>query len=54
MIDIDSIEDADECDGESLHAYGRDTTTGEWQWQWVPVETLLEAGRGDLVPWLQG
>lgn len=53
MIDIDTIEDADECDGEALHVYGRDTTTGQWRWQWVAVETLMEAGRGDLVPWLQ-
>jgi hypothetical protein len=52
MIDIDTIEDADECDGEALHAYGRDTSTGEWVWRWVPVEVLIEAGRGDLVPWM--
>ena len=51
MIDPDTIEDADECDGESLHAYGRDTTTGEWRWAWVKVETLIEAGRGNLVSW---
>lgn len=52
MIDPDTIEDADECDGEALHVYGRDTTTGQRRWQWVPVEALLDAGRGDLLPWL--
>jgi hypothetical protein len=52
MIDIETIEDADECDGEALHAYGRDTTTGQWTWRWVPVEMLIESGRGDLVPWM--
>jgi hypothetical protein len=52
MIDPDTIEDVDECDGESLHVYGRDISTGRWQWQWLPVEVLIEAGRGDLVPWL--
>jgi hypothetical protein len=50
MIDLDTIDDADECDGEALHVYGRDADTGEWRWQWVSVETLVEAGRGDLVP----
>jgi hypothetical protein len=52
MIDPDTIEDVDDSDGEALHAYGRDSDTGEWRWQWIAVETLLEAGRGDLVPWL--
>jgi hypothetical protein len=52
MIDLDTIDDADECDGEALHVYGRDAATGEWCWQWVSVETLVEAGRGDLTPWL--
>ncbi|MET4721139.1 hypothetical protein ABIF63_005245 [Bradyrhizobium japonicum] len=31
MFDIDTIEDCDECDGESLHAYGYDRDLGEWQ-----------------------
>jgi len=52
MIDIDSIEDCDECDGDLLHVYGRDAVTGQWRWQWVSVEVLIEAGRADLVPWL--
>lgn len=52
MIDIDTIEDADECDGEALHVYGRDATTDQWLWAWVSVELLIEAGRGDLLPWL--
>lgn len=52
MIDPDTIEDADECDGESLHVYGRDTVTGQWRWQLVSIELLIEAGRGDLLPWL--
>ncbi|MCK1296958.1 hypothetical protein IVB33_03030 [Bradyrhizobium sp. 24] len=54
MLDLDTIEEVDDCDGEALHVYGCDPSTGEWCWQWVPVEMLLEAGRGDLVPWLQG
>lgn len=52
MIDLDTIEDADECDGEVPHVCGRDTETGQWAWQWVPVEVLIESGRGDLLPWL--
>lgn len=52
MIEPDTIEDADEFDGEALHVYGRDISSGEWLWAWVPVETLIEAGRGDLLPWL--
>lgn len=52
MIDPDTIEDIDESDGEVIHVYGRNSVTGRWEWKWVPVETLIEAGRGDLVPWL--
>jgi len=52
MIEPDTIEDADEFDGEALHVYGRDATTDQWLWAWVPVELLIEAGRGDLLPWL--
>lgn len=48
----DDIEDAEECDGEALHAYGRDVATGEWTWEWVAVESLMEGGLGDLLPWL--
>lgn len=54
MIDPDTIEEADECDGEALHVYGRDADSGDWRWQWVSVEALVEAGRGDLTPWLFG
>lgn len=36
MIDLVTIEDVDECDGEALHAYGRDLSTGQWRWDWVP------------------
>jgi hypothetical protein len=48
MIDPSTIEDIDDCDGESVLAYGR-ATTGRWTWQWVPIETLYEAGRGDIL-----
>lgn len=49
MIDLDTIEDIDECDGEAVHAYGRSSSTGQWSWCWIPVETLAEAGRDDIL-----
>jgi hypothetical protein len=52
MIDPNTIDECDECDGEAVHVFGRDTTTGQWVWQWVAIETLLDAGRADLLPWL--
>lgn len=38
MIDPETIEDLDGCDGEALHAYGFDDETGKWGWGWVPLE----------------
>lgn len=48
MIDLDTIEDIDECDGEAVHVYGR-LSTGQWSWQWVPIEAVAEAGRDDIL-----
>ncbi|MBN8977221.1 MAG: hypothetical protein J0I08_12140 [Rhizobiales bacterium] len=52
MIEPDTIEGVGECDGEALLVYGRDANTGQLRWEWLPVEVLIEAGRGDLLPWL--
>jgi hypothetical protein len=52
MIDPSMIEEFEDCDGESVHCLGVDAESGNWRWEWVPVETLMEAGRGDLLPWL--
>jgi hypothetical protein len=49
MIDASSIEDFDDTDGESVHAFGCDADTGTWQWAWVPLEYVYEAGRTDII-----
>jgi hypothetical protein len=49
MIAPDTIEEAEECDGESVSCYGQDADTGEWRWEWVPIETLYECGREDIL-----
>ena len=49
MISPDTIEEAEECDGESVMCHGQDAETGEWRWEWVPVETLYEQGREDIL-----
>lgn len=49
MIDLDSIEAVDAIDGEELYAFGCDAETGEWRWAWLPVESIYEAGRYDIV-----
>jgi hypothetical protein len=49
MIDPDTIEDIDDCDGESVFAYGFDPTSGKWEWAWVPVEHIAESGRSDII-----
>lgn len=49
MIDLNSIEEADDGDGESVHVYGIDPADGKWKWQWVSIEELCEAGRSDIV-----
>jgi hypothetical protein len=47
--DRHTIEEAEECDGESVMCYGRKADSGEWIWEWVPVETLYECGREDIL-----
>jgi hypothetical protein len=49
MIDPETIEEVDDCDGESVHAYGLDAATGQWGWAWVSFEHLAEAGREDII-----
>ncbi|MFN3832149.1 MAG: hypothetical protein ACK4SQ_07980 [Allorhizobium sp.] len=49
MIDPDTIEDIDDCDGESVLAYGYNPISKEWAWEWVPMEELAEAGRTDII-----
>ncbi|MCB4771451.1 hypothetical protein LGR54_22845 [Ancylobacter sp. Lp-2] len=49
MIDPETIQDFDDCDGESVSCYGFDTETGQWGWGWVPLEDLEEAGREDIL-----
>ncbi|OWK21720.1 hypothetical protein [Mesorhizobium amorphae] len=49
MIDLDSVEEADDGDGESVHVYGLDPVDGKWKWEWVTAAELCEAGRFDLV-----
>jgi hypothetical protein len=49
MIDPDSIEDVEDCDGEGVFSYGLDSDTGKWCWGWVPIEHLYEYGRTDII-----
>jgi hypothetical protein len=49
MIDPETIEDTDDCDGEALSCYGYDTETGQWCWGLVPLEYIFESGRSDLI-----
>ncbi len=49
MIDFDTIEDVDDCDGEAVFAYGFDPLKQEWVWEWVPLEDLAEADRRDIL-----
>lgn len=45
MIDPETIEDIDDCDGESAYVYGFDAKTGKWSWGWLLLEHLYEHGR---------
>lgn len=54
MIDPETIEDIDDCDGESVSAYGFDPDTGQWGWGWVALEYIEEAGRTDITERLFG
>jgi hypothetical protein len=49
MLDLDSIEAVDGYDGEAIHAFGLDVDTGNWRWAHIPLESIYEAGRDDLV-----
>lgn len=49
MINPDTIDDIDDCDGEAVCCFGEDAETREWKWDWVPIEKLIEAGRQDVV-----
>ncbi len=49
MIDPETIEDMDDCDGESAHVYGLNIETGRYGWGWVTLEALYEAGRSDII-----
>lgn len=54
MIDPDTIEDIDDCDGECVLAYGYDSETKAWKWDWVALEVLADAGRTDIINRLYG
>lgn len=49
MIDPETIEDMDDCDGESVHVYGFDPETNGWGWGWLGLEYLYESGRTDII-----
>jgi hypothetical protein len=48
MIDAETIEDMNDCDGEFLHAYGYDPDTKPWQWRGFRSNSN-ESGRGDII-----
>jgi hypothetical protein len=54
MIDPETIEDIDDCDGESIFALGYDPLTKRWEWQWVTLEYVAECGRTDIIERLFG
>lgn len=49
MIDPETIEEFDDCDGESVHVYGLDNDTGKYSWGWVPLDYVAERGRSDII-----
>ena len=49
MINPETIEDIDDCDGEEIFAYGYDPVSKTWKWDWVPFDHLAEAGRTDII-----
>jgi hypothetical protein len=49
MIDPDTIEDIDDCDGDAILAYGFDTASEKWAWAWLPIQFIAEAGRSDII-----
>lgn len=49
MIDPETIEDIDDCDGEAVYVYGFDPETKSWTWGWLSLEYLYESGRSDII-----
>jgi hypothetical protein len=49
MIDPETIEDIDDCDGEAVYCYGFDRETNGWTWGWLSLEYLYESGRADII-----
>jgi hypothetical protein len=49
MISLDTIDEAEDSDGTAVMCHGQDADTGEWRWEWVPIETLYEYGREDIL-----
>jgi len=47
-LDLDSIDDIDDADGDALLVYVFDRSAGEFVWTWISRETLAESGRYDL------
>lgn len=54
MIDPETIEDFDQCDGEDANVYGYDPETDSCDWGWVPIRVIEEAGRTDVLEWIHG
>jgi hypothetical protein len=49
MISPDTIEDVEDAEDDAISCYGYDPDTGQWGWGWVPIETLYEYGREDIL-----
>lgn len=46
-IDLETITEWDDIDGDIVHARGRDCTDGQRRWAWVSIERIAEE-RPDL------
>jgi hypothetical protein len=49
MIDPETIEDVDDCDGDAVYVYGFDPEKNGWGWSWLALQYLYESGRGDII-----
>lgn len=49
MIDTDTIEDIEDCDGDTVWAYGYNTVSKKWEWAAVPLEDIYDGGRTDIL-----
>lgn len=49
MIDTDTIDEFEDCDGYTVWAYGYNTVTEKWEWSAVTLEDLQEGGRTDIL-----